>query len=58
MVATFIYLFGIMSARLIYLKTNQEGDEPESELSAIGYHFIGGILESATALSAFTNPCD
>lgn len=33
-----------------------EQEEEKSELSAIGYHFIGGILESATALSAFTNP--
>ncbi len=33
-----------------------EEPESESELSTIGYQFIGGILESATALSAFTNP--
>ena len=37
-------------------KDEAEGDELESELSVMGYHFIGGILESATALSAFTNP--
>lgn len=30
--------------------------ESESELSAMGYQFIGGIMESATALSAFSNP--
>ena len=28
----------------------------ESELSTLGYRFIAGILESATALCAFTNP--
>ena len=27
-----------------------------SELSTLGYQFIGGILESASALCAFTNP--
>ena len=31
-------------------------DELGSELSSLGYQFIAGILESATALSAFTNP--
>lgn len=28
----------------------------ESELSTLGYQFIGGVLESAPALCAFTNP--
>lgn len=40
-------------------KINLFKDEPgekESELSPLGYHFIGGVLESASALSAFTNP--
>ena len=31
-------------------------DEPETELSPIGYQFIGGVMESAPALCAFTNP--
>ncbi|MDJ0573219.1 MAG: type III glutamate--ammonia ligase, partial [Pleurocapsa sp. MO_192.B19] len=38
-------------------KINLFKDElEESELSTLGYNFLGGILESATALSAFTNP--
>ena len=37
-------------------KDEPEGDEPESELSFLGYQFIGGVLESASALCAFTNP--
>ena len=37
-------------------KDEPQEDELESELSALGYQFIAGILESATALSAFTNP--
>lgn len=38
-------------------KTNLFKDESEeSELSSLGYHFIGGVLESASALCAFTNP--
>ncbi len=38
-------------------KTNLfEDEKSESELSAIGYQFIGGVLESASALCAFTNP--
>ena len=37
-------------------KDEPQEDESESELSPIGYQFIAGILESATALSAFTNP--
>lgn len=37
--------------------TNLFKDEQgESELSTLGYQFIGGILESAAALCAFTNP--
>ena len=38
-------------------KTNLfEDEKSESELSTIGYQFIGGVLESASALCAFTNP--
>ena len=37
-------------------KDEPQGDELGSELSPLGYQFIAGILESATALSAFTNP--
>ncbi len=33
-----------------------EDEKSESELSTIGYQFIGGVLESASALCAFTNP--
>jgi glutamine synthetase len=37
--------------------TNLFKDEQgESELSTLGYQFIGGILKSAAALCAFTNP--
>ena len=31
-------------------------DEPESELASLGYQFIGGVMASASALCAFTNP--
>ena len=38
-------------------KTNLFNDPTsESELSPLGYQFIGGVLESASALCAFTNP--
>ena len=38
-------------------KTNLfEDEKSESELSTIGYQFIGGVMESASALCAFTNP--
>lgn len=37
-------------------KDELKEDEPESELSPIGYQFIGGVMESASALCAFTNP--
>jgi glutamine synthetase type III len=38
-------------------KTNLFQDETAtSELSTIGYQFIGGVLESAAALCAFSNP--
>lgn len=40
----------------INLFKNEQEEQNELELSDIGYQFIGGILESATALSAFTNP--
>ncbi|PSB06761.1 type III glutamate--ammonia ligase [Pleurocapsa sp. CCALA 161] len=36
-------------------ETNLFKDE-KSELSTIGYQFIGGVLKSASALCAFTNP--
>ena len=34
----------------------EAAEDEKSELSPLGLQFIGGILESATALSAFTNP--
>ena len=38
-------------------KTNLFADATgKSELSPLGYQFIGGVLESASALCAFTNP--
>ena len=37
-------------------KDEPKEEEPESELSPLGYQFIGGVLESASALCAFTNP--
>lgn len=44
-----------LSAWDITGETNLFKDE-KSELSTIGYQFIGGVLESASALCAFTNP--
>ena len=40
----------------INLFKNEALEDEKSELSLLGLQFIGGILESATALSAFTNP--
>ena len=40
----------------INLFKNEALEDEKSELSPLGLQFIGGILESATALSAFTNP--
>ena len=40
----------------INLFKDEVAEDEKSELSPLGLQFIGGILESATALSAFTNP--